>query len=295
MGLEEIICALHPISLSHLPVYVINLANKRERFMKAQKQLHKAGLMNVILLDAIDGDTAHSYRHFFFSIHVLNNIVRGPFSTSTIPTWRGAGCALSHLCAWEQAQQHTLSLIVEDDILIQNFDKFLVILVEAIHTHTSSFSNESNLFFFNSKKRDHTLYDPPFSSIFSNTWMPESSFPSFSKLGDSFIDTTDLIGSHCYLLSGTAAKVMITHVYPIEYQIDLHMSKTLRKKCALNVYYSRYDAGVLQDPSYKISSVQYYTVPGPLSLYTILDQQFPIDVCSHIYSFCKPWYEFNRV
>lgn len=98
------------------------------------------------------------------------------------------------------------------------------------------------------------------------------------------IDTTDLIGSHCDLLSGNAAKIMVPD---IEYQIDLHMSKILRKKCALHVYDSRHDAGIQQDP---ISTVQYYSLPGSFSLYKILDRKFP---SSHIFSFCKPWYEYN--
>lgn len=318
---------MHSVPLHNLPVFLISLSNKKKRFIKARKELSRVGLKNIIPIKAIDGDTAYSYRHSFFSINVLNNIQRGPFSTNMIPTWNAAGCALSHVSAWEQAQQHELSLIVEDDILLENTDKILFMLIEALHMHTSSVvattttttEIEPNLFFFNSKRRNNALYcydsstmnsSSSYASLFSSSspgssttttatssWFPESPLflPSFARLGDSFIESADLIGSHFYLLSGTAARTMLQHVYPIEYQIDIHMTKILRKRCALQIYYSRGDVGVVQDPSYKISTVQYYSIPGAYSLYMIFDQKFPIEVCTHIFSFCKSYYEFNRL
>jgi GR25 family glycosyltransferase involved in LPS biosynthesis len=310
MGIDDLVRTLHSISLSHLPVYVISLPCKRTRFIKVKEQLRRIGLLNVIHIEAVDTKTAYSHRHSFFSINVLNNITRGPFSTNMIPTWNAAACALSHLCAWEQAQHHDLCLVVEDDLLIQNPDKILFMLMEAIHMHTTTIPSELHLFFFNSKKRNNALYcydtppplngSPSYNSLFSSassSWLSDSPLclPSFARLGDSFIDSSDLIGSHFYLLSGVAAKIMLKNVYPIEFQIDIHMTKILRKKCLLQVYYTRCDAGVLQDPSYKISTVQYYSIPGAYTLYMILDQKFPIEVCSTIYSFCKPWYEFYRM
>jgi hypothetical protein len=78
---------------------------------------------------------------------------------------------------------------------------------------------------------------------------------------------------------------MLENYYPIEYQIDIHISHVLRDLCNLYIMNIGDDCGVYQNKKSFRSSVQFYYMKTANLLYMILDSKLPWSICGIIINF----------
>lgn len=268
-----------------IPIFMINRKQDVSRKEKTILELKKVGFKNIHVFEAVEQETAIREMHFFFSASVYKNIVRGPFNTNIIPTWSAAACAISHYRVWEQICNDELILekdhviICEDDIYIQNGDLLLFYLLEFLRCDPE----EQQIFFFQSflKKLKSDFY-PSYSHSFE-FFQDQHSFSLFRELKDFFLFDYAIIPSHFYGASKKTIQYMIQHALPIHYQMDIHISYTLRKSCNLAIFFCE-DCGVFQEKN-KISSTQYYNLRDEDELFDVMNHVVPLEICKFIFPF----------
>lgn len=95
---------------SNMPVFVVNLARRRDRKEAMERQLALCGFTNVTFLDATDGAQLQ-----------VTDEVREMFAGNDFGSRRGVvGCALSHYYFWERFSMGSedLCLVLEDDVTL---------------------------------------------------------------------------------------------------------------------------------------------------------------------------------
>jgi GR25 family glycosyltransferase involved in LPS biosynthesis len=271
----------HKKNILNLPVYLINRKDHTQRLKNSLIELRKI-TNRVTIVQAVDSNYAQQHQYSFFSSVVYKNITRGPSNTSIIPTWAAGACAISHLKAWtmafENEHNHEIVAICEDDIIIQSQEIAKYYILEAIHDLEK---NPMTIWFFNSKIKY-------ISKFFSNY-----AFYSSSIFGYEQTDTHNrlylnsdysLIHSHFYITTRKVLKQMINNFYPIEFQIDIHMTKILRDRCEISIVSST-ENGIVQDKKKYFSSVQFFDLNSPVLLYLIFFHKLPINICKLIVDF----------
>lgn len=91
-----------------------------------------------------------------------------------------------------------------------------------------------------------------------------------------------LIKSHFYMIDRNSLSKMIQNYYPIEYQIDIHISQILRKKCKIEIMYSNQDCSINQDYLLFPSTVQYFKFKNSNELWNCIDKKIPEPNCQQI-------------
>jgi GR25 family glycosyltransferase involved in LPS biosynthesis len=266
----------HKKNILDLPVYLINRKDHTQRLKNSLLELKKIS-NNVIIVPAVDSKYAQQHQYSFFSSVVYKNITRGPLNTSIIPTWQAGACAISHLKAWTMAFENDAEIIAicEDDISIHSQEIAKYYILEAIQDLTK---NPMTIWFFNSKIKyiSKFINNYPF---YSNSIFGYEQTDTHHRL---YINSDySLIHSHFYITTRKALEQMIEHFYPIEFQIDIHMSKVLRDKCEISIINAN-ENGIIQDKKKYFSSVQFFQFKSPELLFMIFIQQLPSNVCELI-------------
>tara|TARA_B100001123_G_C15210803_1_gene987179 strand:+ start:481 stop:1359 length:879 start_codon:yes stop_codon:yes gene_type:complete len=256
-----------------LPIYVINLKSSIKRRLHVLKELSKLSVPHkIIMVEAVTVQEAKQQK-YCLSEKAYKNIVFKLQSTAVVPTWGAFACALSHIKCWKMILENTqpYSLIVEDDLLIEQPEKFQFRLYNALfHLRKHSYDYEiigdqrankiePHIFVFDARrdlsKQIH---------IYKNV----------EKLRCVFTNI------HCYMLNTEAAKLMIPKSFPLTFQVDIQMSY-ISKNNKLHIY-NYFDGGTKQEKFFS-SLVQYYFIRKE-ELMELLDT-IPEDIVMLIYSY----------
>jgi len=259
----------------YIPIFLINRKEHKKRLEGCLRELKKINSQAIQIVQAHDGKYAQEQKFSYFSSRVYKNITRGPSNTSIIPTWEAAACAISHIKAWKYAleSKEEIVIICEDDITVKSIEMSTFYILEAQHLLKQ---NPLSILFFNGYIK--TIQGQYF-YFNSKTTFAHDNKDSYSRL---YNNTHYCITrSHFYMTTKTALKKMLEHNYPIEYQIDIHMSNVLRDRCELSIYNATEDCGIFQNKKF-LSTVQFYNIKNPNYLSMILKHKLPFSVCECI-------------
>ena len=252
-----------------LNILIINLKTENKRRISCLKELDKINISkNIKIINAIDADTAKSHK-YNMEISAYNNITEKLKDTSILPTWEAFACSLSHLKCWKECHNNKYVLIIEDDFEITNSKIFNFNLQKGInyllrHDYDFELPNDKTGY----KKR-------PIIITFDATGNSSKILDNFQKFKGMFQNT------HCYLINNFCAKYLINKIYPIKFQLDLHIGSLIK----LNnlIVYNFNNSGTRQNPNY-LSSVQYYFIKEN-ELQAIFYEKLPFVLAKNIYSF----------
>jgi GR25 family glycosyltransferase involved in LPS biosynthesis len=262
--------------IPNIPVLVINRHRDTKKWKTVNKQLAKIGMNRIYRIIAYEGEDAFSNMHQYFTATVYKNIIRGPFNTNILSTWNAAAYALSHYKAMYRALQLypmvNVVIICEDDICILNEDLLKFFLMEA-YNHV--YYNKS-ICFFNSQIKNSNYPYHIYNKSFGDT-------NSFQPIRENLFNMEDcLVGSHFYMSSVTTIMSILPQLFPITFQIDIHLSRVIRKKCDIQILFVN-DCGLKQDTSQ--SCVQFYNLRDKYELWEICRLKIPLEICHSIFEF----------
>jgi len=286
--------------INNIPIYVINMKEQKNRLNNTLKELKKIRdepLKNVNIIYGIDPGFAQKHMHKFFTYKVYKNI-NNPTNTNFIPTWSAGACALSHLNTWIKILEsgREIAIIVEDDIKIKdpNVAKFFI-----MEAYKNAKTKQDTVWFFNAKIKDICPYYNNFNyyyyyhestNLYFDSYLTKRN-KNFDLNSDSFYSIFSkydcLIKSHFYMITRTALLKMVDNFYPIEYQIDIHLSNILRNRCLLTIMNTFYDCQIYQDTEKFPSTVQYFYFKNAQALWICLHKKLPIENCQLIFEFIK--------
>lgn len=253
------------------PVLVINMEHKKHRFMKCVDRLSRLGFKNIVRIKAVTPQEARRHKLNFFTSKAYKNIQSFmSINTNIIPTWAAAACAISHLKAWHYASHRPeeVFIVVEDDIFIRDEECALIHIYEAFLQCSGL-----NLFFFNSI--DKLVFNN--FSLFTDKSFHEGTFYEIPGY------TQSLIKSHFYMASKTCMWLMAQNAYPIEHQIDTHITKIMKLRCQLIVWNTTHDCSIYQEDH--VSTVQFYRFKTIIDLYDVFESRLPMESCRIVFDF----------
>ncbi len=227
--------------MNNITILLINLSNRPKRLLSALNELRKCKLTDsIIRIEACNKDKAEELKHNYISEEAYNNIMYKLKSTLILPTWGSVGCAISHYRAWKYINDNNIkdALILEDDIIINNKDKFMFNLNKAINFK----GNDITLF----SSKNHSGHIETYSSY-------ENNHSLMSKI------TSKMIGCHCYLLKNNVSQKLVENTLPFTYQVDIELTKAfLRASLDIKIF-NIPNSGIKQSKEFK-SDVQYYFI-----------------------------------
>lgn len=260
--------------LFHTPILVINLETEKSRFLRCVDRLSRLGFKTIVRIKAVLPGEARRHQLNFFTSRVYKNIQNfTSVNSNIIPTWAAAACAISHLKAWHYASSRPeeVFLIVEDDVLIRDEECALIHIYEAFLR-----CNGLNLFFFNSKEK-YIFNNSYYYGVYRDKNFHEGTFYEIPGY------TQSLLYSHFYMVSKQCLQLMTQHAYPIEYQIDIHITKVLKLRCQLRVWNTTLDCSIYQEDH--LSTVQFYSFASATDLFAVLESRLPMEPCKLVFDF----------
>lgn len=287
--------------INNLPIYIINMKEQKNRLNNTLNELKKirdTSLKNVHIIHGIDPGFAEKHMHKFFTYKVYKNI-NNPTNTNFIPTWSAGACALSHLNTWIRILESgkEIAIIVEDDIKIKDPNVAKFFITEA---YKNAKTKSDSVWFFNGKIKDlcpyynnynYYYYYHQSSNLYYDPYYLTKRFKSFDLNSDTFHSLFSkfdcLIKSHFYMVTRSALLKMVEYFYPIEYQIDIHLSNILRNRCQLTIMNTNYDCHIYQDVEKFPSTVQYFYFNNYKTLWICFNKKLPIENCKLIFEFIK--------
>jgi len=185
--------------MQNLPVYVINLDRRPDRWLRCQNEVNVAGLTNVTRVSGIDGKMIDMKQvEILTGPKVFQTLGKLRQSDEELGTVGAIGCYLSHMKVWQMIQdQNSPALVLEDDIKIEQ----------------------------NHLKKWPTLADlKPFDFVLLGHWgtKPPHDATGLVEYNGRFT------GLHFYYLTPEGAKFFLTGALPIQQQVDWYMSAKLK-------------------------------------------------------------------
>lgn len=195
-----------------LPSRVITM--KEEEFEKTSKALADAGFRNISRLEAVNGKamkstisgdrTVITYRAEYEIDHAEYREAH-----SSMPSWGGVGCYLSHVKAWEEAMKTPHGLFVfEADAIPAGPDAYeetKKVLLQFVAAHSGK---------------------PPDLLFIGGNGYPKTEdvqgVPSVKRL------LSRMFGTEGYYVSPEGAQKLRKEAYPIEVQVDTFISYVMR-------------------------------------------------------------------
>ena len=133
---------------NELLIFIINLNHRKDRLQSTLNELKKVSIFNNIkfeILEAYDDNYAKENMYYYFDKNAVSNIKKtSDFSTSILPTWGSAGCAISHIKCWERLinLKYSFFLIFEDDIIIENVQEFSFNVIQSFRIFKKNMFNQ---------------------------------------------------------------------------------------------------------------------------------------------------------
>jgi len=182
--------------IEELPCVCISLVRRPDRWKRFMDQPEVSKLPLLKRLDAVDGKTINVRADKRINPFTKKNILlKQRRSHEELDSVGGIGCALSHIAAWKQAQEHDYFLIFEDDAVVPPG------FVETINTALASM--------------------PPFDLLVLSR---VKTFRGTPPQGSAFAPIDAFALAHAYIISRRAAKILFDEALPISHHIDFYMS-----------------------------------------------------------------------
>lgn len=191
-------------SIRHIPVYVINLDRRPDRWARVEQTLKDQKFQTFQRVVAVDGKEIDSEQvKYLLEPNTYNGLgkPRGLWNMTNITTLGAVGCSLSHYKVWQEIlESQTPSIVMEDDI------KF-----------TPVFQNNAIIALEYLDRYDLVV-------LGSYECANEKAKPLYIKT----FTSRQLSGTHFYYLSPRGAAFLIAHALPLTYQVDVFMGKCAR-------------------------------------------------------------------
>ena len=186
---------------SQIPMKIISLNRRPDRFEKCMTYARAAGIQNIQHLPAVDAKefTVAAHKHPSISLLTAHNIQHNVRRSQYVIDHAGAiGCSLSHINAWKECLQSQSKAIIifEDDAMIP--PNFLTTLDSLLH-----------------------ILPPDWDMV---TLTEDSSCIKQTETETELYSCTGLVGSHAYMLSRKGAKTLLSRAFPIELHVDAYMA-----------------------------------------------------------------------
>ena len=188
------------MDIRSLPVYAINLPERRDRWKRFANSAAIHEFKNVRKVAAVNGRTLNKSQESKVSIHTRYNILRNyRRSHYEIVTMGAIGASMSHIQCWKEFVESgaPLCIIMEDDAV------WTPELVEQANTLYASMPAEWGIW---------TIGHHPSSIIFE---------PLHDEFGWNRVH--NFTGAHSYMITKEAAKALLAEPYPIETHIEFYM------------------------------------------------------------------------
>jgi len=184
-----------------LPVYVINLDRRPDRWIRCQKEFDVGGLKNITRVSAIDGKMIDPKQiEVLTGPKVYERLGKLRHSDEELGTVGAIGCYLSHMKVWQMIHDAgTPALIMEDDVFVQK-------------DYVSMWPTLEQL-----KAFDFVNF-----GAFGVRSIPSSSEPGLVEYKGNFM------GLQFYYLTPEAAGFFLNGALPITQQVDWYMSAKLK-------------------------------------------------------------------
>lgn len=189
------------MNVTNLPVLIINLATRPDRWDSMLQQLSSLGFNNITRIDAVVGKNL-DLENIDITLHT-KHIIKHPEQRSShyqLHTVGAIGCTLSHLKCYNYMLNNNINecLIFEDDCLFTK--DFASNLTREINICKS---NNMDLLVFGYNKE----FDP--------------------EIKGNYKTVNNFFGTHSYYINKTGAQVLKQYIYPIEVHMDAYISLLL--------------------------------------------------------------------
>lgn len=185
--------------MENIPIYVINLADARDRWSKCSESLKAAGFRNITRIDAVLGKSlSQEELKTVLSTRALYDMERTRYDLRFFATKGPIGCYLSHVSVWQEMLERgdERAIILEDDVVCISKDgvKELVQLLR-------SCPSDADMAFLNmdSGPKESTAANAPWLRI-------KGIFHSAAA----------------YLITAHGIEKLIPRMFPIEAHVDVH-------------------------------------------------------------------------
>ena len=202
----------HGISVND--TYVVNLQSRTDRWTIMQKTLstsHVLSHMNVQRMDAVVGrtvDFSKLYREGILAGNAYRNLLSSAGVEGQSMTVGSVGCLLSHVAIWKKVvEMQKPVLVLEDDVLFTSeldmgfnniirdapLDFGMIYLADLANTE-------------NSNKHAHNYRKSTLNQLTGHYW-----------------------GTYGYIISPSAALILLDNLYPLKVQVDTYIIETCTK------------------------------------------------------------------
>ena len=194
------------VKLESIPIHIINLPERKDRWKQVLKTLYLSGLPlhNAYRFNAVNGYTqSPSELAQIVSPNALSRLL-SQFEYRTKHdqiTLGGVGCYLSHLSIWKMLLEsdHTHFMILEDDCVLEKDT------MQRIQITLSNLTNDFDFLFLG------TVISP-LKRTFTDTE------------GVGVVKLHTVYGMHAYIISKDAVRKLFHNALPINYQLDSYVS-----------------------------------------------------------------------
>jgi len=259
-----------------ISVYIINQKSQPKRLKHCQKELSKYFSPHQIkVFPAYDALYAYNHRHRYFTYKAFQNI-HSLQNDIVIPTWASGACAISHYELWKYlvSQKEENFLVVEDDLVITDLEKFLFKSNNALLKLKPPF-----MCLFDTQENKCDFYIPyPFYYASSNSCNYYGGIHSFQS--DIVRLKPKSTGTQCYLVDRLACEKLVSEILPFTYQVDIQLSLSNTMIDLFNIP----DGGTGQSGEF-FSTVQYYHWKEEEVLQILKQKNLPNELCSIIFKF----------
>jgi len=189
-----------PIDFENMPMYVINLDRRPDRWETFSKQPLVNSFHGLERFAATDGKFLDEVNDSRISLHtrenIRDNIRRSHYEINTVGA---CGASFSHAGCWKKfiATEEPYCMIIEDDCMLrkEDFDSARVL-----------------------SKRIPANFDIWILGCYQTRGGGTPISP-----GSPWLNVTNFTGAHCYIIKRNAAEVLLKEVFPIENHIEFYM------------------------------------------------------------------------
>ena len=175
---------------------IINLENRKDRWSMMKNSYLNINSLNFERFDAVK-ITSNDIAEIHLSPRARADFLSGTRLQHQAISGLGAiGCALSHIKVWQ-------------DFLTLSKNEFALVLEDDLNPNHSKFIHKSLKIFLNNP-----------SDIFLLGWCGNINRVDLNSKIKIFPSSKGFVGAQAYVLNRKAAQILLTHVYPIEMQID---------------------------------------------------------------------------
>ena len=190
-------------SIFNIPVYVINLDRRPDRWQQVSQHLRNQGFQDITRVPAVDGTKIDSEQiRFLITEKAQKNLGKSRQTHEEFVSLGAVGCFLSHYKVWNQIlRSNQPSLVIEDDALFNH--KFPLAKV----TKDQSMLRPYDFFLLGYIDRTGDVRSKTVDGLYPfHNWF---------------------FGTHAYYLTPAGARFFVTDALPINWQVDSYMAKKI--------------------------------------------------------------------